>query len=520
VQATGWAVAAIAPCLPGNGILLQRHSMSGRRHVTLGAVLASALFVGACSRSYLDEGVGPRPDAGALSDAGDNSCAAFGSTLCGNACVDLQTDDANCGACGHACGPGGGCVAGVCAPAGCPGGFQICGGVCVDVRNDPAHCGDCNVACTSFSGCGQGQCVPACPFVVSRVVVSSTPRLVPDAITIGDLDGDGTPDLAVGGYYGGPNQTTLGEADLLFNRGGGTFQGPATATFPLDENVCGLAAAPFHGSSPLDFAVCTYDGPPEVVGYRASSGFATEAMLPGATLPEAIAVADFNGDMLPDVAVVEEDPSPTTGLPGGLVTYLNTGSGFASPQELGDSSMELPTILLAGDVNGDGHPDLVGLPIDPVLRVYLGRGDGSFTALPNATLTDNPRGGALGDVDGDGKLDLVLAASGTTTVYLGDGSGGFAPSMTLGAGPLPVGAVVADFDGNGVVDVAVTDLAAGTLSVFPGLGGGHFGAPAVCYAGASPNALAKADLDADGHPDVVAVDNDGQVTVLLYRGGP
>jgi hypothetical protein len=483
-------------------------------------LLASALVVGACSRSALDDRAGPRPDAGVVSDAGDNSCAAFGSTLCGHACVDLQTDDANCGACGHACGPGGGCVAGVCAPAECPGGFQVCGGVCVDVRNDRAHCGDCNVACSGFSGCGQGQCVPACPFVASRVVVSSTPHFVPHAITTGDIDGDGTPDLAVGGYYGGPNQATLGEADLLFNQGAGTFQGPATATLPLTENVCGLSAALFHGNLPVDFAVCTYDAQPEVVGYPASSGFVTEATLSGATLPEAIAVADFNGDTLPDVAVVEEDPSPTAGLPGGLVTYLNTGGGFAPPQELRDNAMDLPTILLAGDVNGDGHTDLVGLPVDPVLRVYLGRGDGSFTALPAATLTDNPRGGALGDVDGDGKLDLVLAASNSTTVYLGDGSGGFAPGPTLGAGPEPYGAVVADFDGNGVEDVAASDLAGGTLSVFPGLGGGRFGVPAVCYAGASPNSLAVADLDVDGHPDVVAANYDGQVTVLLYRGGP
>jgi hypothetical protein len=474
--------------------------------VTRSVLIASALLVSACSRSDLDDGAAALPGAGAGSDAGDTSCAAFGSTLCGELCVDLQTDDANCGACGRACAPGGGCVAGVCASAVCPSGFRICNGRCVDVRSDPANCGDCNAACPSFSGCGQGQCAAACPFVASRVAVSSTHGFVPYAVTIGDLDGDGTPDLAVGGYYGGPNQATLGEADLLFNQGRGAFQGPATATLPLSENLCGLVAAPFQGSSPLDFAVCTYDSGPEIVSYDAHAGFVTDAMLSAATLPQAMAVADFNGDSLLDVAVMENDPSPLSGLPGGLVTFLNTGGGFAS-QELRDASLDLP-ILLAGDVNGDGHVDLVGLPVDTQLRVYTGRGDGSFSALPPEMLDDNPRGGALGDVNGDGKLDLVLAMSNSAAAFFGDGAGGFIPGVALGAGPLPVAAVIADFDRDGVEDVAVADLAGSTLAVFPGLGGGRFGVPSICYAGASPNALAAADLDGDGSPDVVAVDND------------
>jgi hypothetical protein len=479
-------------------------------------LLAASCAV-ACSRSEILE---ESPLLVPAVDAGQDPCAAFGTTECSGACVDLQNDDANCGACGHACTPGsGGCVGGVCSFAACPTGFQSCAGRCVDTRNDPAHCGGCAVACPRWDGCAGGQCTPACPFEEKRYPVSPTPNFRPGPVTIGDLNGDGQPDLAVGGSYGGPNQSTLGEVDVLFNQGAGAFLGPDATPTPQGENVGALVVAPLLGSATSDLVAFVYDYPPSIQRSDGHGGFVPGVTLSAAPLPLAMAVADFDRDGRLDVSVVEEDQFQPP--PGSLITFLNQGGAVFNPVSVLDGMpMSQPSVLLPGDLDGDGIPDLVGLPVGPQLRVYLGKGDGTFNQLGPQTLPAYAVGGALGDVDGNGTIDLVMALNQqNAAIYLGDGKGAFTAGATLPGGNLSLATAVVDFDGDGHQDIAVLDFG-GTLSVFPGLGGGRFGDPAVCDANADPQALTVGDVDGDGSPDVVTTNYAGEVAVLLYRGHP
>jgi stigma-specific protein Stig1 len=96
--------------------------------------------------------------------------------LCGDGCIPISSDPANCGGCGVACGEGLVCSAGTCAGS-CPIGLDACGRSCVDRATDDANCGACGHACGTGEGCIEGLCLPtaalpktngACPPILER----------------------------------------------------------------------------------------------------------------------------------------------------------------------------------------------------------------------------------------------------------------------------------------------------------------------------------------------------------------
>ena len=175
-----------------------------------------------------------------------------------------------------------------------------------------------------------------------------------------------------------------------------------------------------------------------------------------------------------------------------------------------------------GDFNGDGKPDLVvANEGSNNVSVLLGNGDGSFKTAANFATDLGPLWVAVSDFNGDGYADLVAAnaAAGSVSVFLGNGDGTFQPPVNYAAGINPQSVAVADLNGDGSADIVVADAGSNSISVLLGNGAGTF-QPALTYAaGSNPQSVIVTDINNDGKVDVVVADSgDATVSVLLGNG--
>ena len=298
----------------------------------------------------------------------------------------------------------------------------------------------------------------------------------PNGVAVGDFNGDGHPDLAVANY----NSNTV---SVLLGNGDGTFQ-PQT-TYAVGPGPNDVKVGDFSGDGHLDLAVT--DANSNQVSVLLGNGdgtFQPQATYPVGTLPNALVVGDFNGDGHLDLAVINSFGSGNLNATLDSMSVLfGKGDGTFQPQVIYPGTPDfLPYGIAAGDFNGDGHPDLAVTNFDEVnfgeLWVLLNKGDGTFQpsrfASPCFTPTTGcyrvgtqPAGVAVGDFNGDGHQDLVDADSGDAaiSVLLGRGDGTFGQRSTYPVGTAPDAVAVGDFNGDGQPDVAVANHTANTVSV-------------------------------------------------------
>ena len=327
----------------------------------------------------------------------------------------------------------------------------------------------------------------------------SSDYIVGGALTVGDFNGDGKLDVAVGYYTSKGNsiKTYLGNGD-------GTFQKAITTPSLIDPYT--MVVGDFNGDGKLDIAAGSIAYPYDDVAYifyGNGDGTFTQASKPFAYgVPEA--VGDFNGDGKLDVVVNFVEGGDET-------IYLNNGDGtFTSPTYVEEEG--LPAV---GDFNHDGRLDLA-FPGREALDVYLGNGDGTFLPAVYYASTGYGDAAVAADINGDGNLDIITDGIG---ILLGNGDGTFVAAAGFSSNESAATLNVADFNGDGKLDVAIGT--AGGVSIHLGDGTGNLGS-AIQYASLSPGyglGYAMGDFNSDGKLDLIlsSTNDKGTITTLFLQ---
>jgi len=342
-------------------------------------------------------------------------------------------------------------------------------------------------------------------------------------VALGDVDGDGDLDALVANY-----SFPIGQPqDVYLNDGTGRFAAhPISPTFGACLSYA-AALGDVDDDGDLDALVANYTQAQDVYLNDGTGRFAAHPISPtfGAGRSRDVALGDVDGDG--DLDAIVANYSFPIGQPQDV--YLNDGTGrFAahpiSPTFGAGDSWD----VALGDVDGDGDLDaLVANSSNQAQDVHLNDGTGCFAAHPSAPTfgRGNSWDVALGDVDGDGDLDAIVANyNEPQDVYLNDGTGRFAAhpiSPTFGVGD-SASVALGDVDGDGDLDAIVANysfLTGQPQDVYLNDGTGRFASHPISptFGAGESRAVALGDVDGDGDLDAIVANSAAAQTVWLNR---
>ena len=349
------------------------------------------------------------------------------------------------------------------------------------------------------------------------------------SMAVGDLNGDGKPDLAFQS-----NDTTGGGISVLLNTGNGTFGTPAYYPVAISGVYAGagIAIGDVNGDKKPDVVVGSAGGATAIVYLNQGAGtFKVNGTVGSVPLypTDNLLLADINNDKKLDIVVPD-------GF-GDVYTFYGTGKGTftAGPVYPLQSCNDCSNFLVAlGDFNGDGTLDVLDTDGFYTNTVSLGRGDGSFQTAQSFpfALEGQYQNIAVADFNGDGIPDVAAQGltSGSIAVVLGAAHGTLTTKQlitTVCTDTFTYGIAAGDVNGDGKADVVAvfgggSDSCNHEVAVLLGLGTGKFKKAAFYPTGAGTNAQEEeiylVDINGDGKLDIVTANSDGTLSVLLNKG--
>ncbi|MBN2291019.1 MAG: VCBS repeat-containing protein [Pirellulales bacterium] len=370
-------------------------------------------------------------------------------------------------------------------------------------------------------GNGQGQFTSQIAYTVGSG---------PQSITTGILTGDPADttkytDLVVASRY----DSTV---TVLVNNGNGAFTN--TGQFDSGTWSAAVAIGDINGDELADLVTADEGGNSiSVLCGRGDGTFGPNVPYSVGTYPDDVTLGDFDSDGHLDIATANHLDNS--------ISVLLGDRRFAPSKEYKvydtttDAIGTYPAQAVLGDLNNDGYIDVLSVNKQTDnLSVLLNDKTGAFDAplAPLLAVDDSPRSAALGDLDGDGNLDVVVSCGtatgpGSVSILKGNGNGVFDPRVSMsGFGPLPIYVTLADLDNDGNLDLVTVNQKpdtispnTGSLSVAFGNGDTTFTAPIKLYVGSTPRSVAVGDLDNDGVLDLVATSQTSQNVAVLINNG-
>ncbi len=357
------------------------------------------------------------------------------------------------------------------------------------------------------------------------VLYNTLSAMAPQSVAVGDLNGDGKPDLVVTNT--GPDLAPGSTISVLINNGSGGF--PTHVEYTTGFAPLAVTIADFNGDHKMDLAVangCGLDltcaassgGTVSVLMGNGNGTFQNQTSFQVGYRPDAIVAADFNGDKKLDLAIGNFNGNNVSIL-------MGQGNGSFNTQVQYPTAIWEPYGIVAADFNHDGKVDLaVSTSGSTAVSILPGKGDGTFQAHQDYWAGNGAGIAASGDFNGDTYIDLAVPDLGwsnrpdqTTTILMGNGDGTFRSHVLYETSVTPGAVATADFNEDGKLDLVVgwdpsaTDPSNGRIDVLlSNVNGGYD--PHTSYAtGNLPASVAVGDFNKDGHMDV-AVANDGTAT--------